>query len=193
MTSIKFEASQARCINQYKNLRIEVLKFCANIYFNRQCLKQGIVPKYAKIKIAYTSPASIVTQKTTRVTDYIKCLYKKKDMLNKSLYKVHLQAALERGNSCKKSLNCNKTWCDWRTLSYFMSVTPAYITLQHVQHILKNEFTTFLHQTSTFAILWRWRCFDFTSQNHTVGHFKWSWEKIISQKKRNDYWKAGGI
>ena len=49
MTPIKFVACQARCINQYKNQRIKVFKCCANISFNRQCLKQGIIPKYAKI------------------------------------------------------------------------------------------------------------------------------------------------
>jgi hypothetical protein len=34
-------ASQARYVNQYKNLKIKVMKCCANIYFNRQCLKQN--------------------------------------------------------------------------------------------------------------------------------------------------------
>ena len=32
MTSIKFVASQAQSINQYKNLRNKVLKCCANIF-----------------------------------------------------------------------------------------------------------------------------------------------------------------
>ena len=102
MTSIKFVASQACCINQYKNLRIKVLKCCANIYSNRQCLKKGIVPKYANIKVMYLSSASVVMQKKIQMTcvkDEIKYLYKKKDILNKSLYKVHLQVALEWGNS----------------------------------------------------------------------------------------------
>jgi len=81
MTSIKFIVSQPECISQYKNLRINVLKCCANIYFNRQCLKQGIVPKYANVKIPQTSPASKVTQRkiqTTCIKDEIKYLYKKK-------------------------------------------------------------------------------------------------------------------
>ena len=38
MASIKFIASQARTIFQYKNTRTKVLKCCANIYFNKQCL-----------------------------------------------------------------------------------------------------------------------------------------------------------
>jgi len=36
--SVKFIDSQARSVYQYKNLRIKVLKFCADIFFNRQCL-----------------------------------------------------------------------------------------------------------------------------------------------------------
>jgi hypothetical protein len=37
-------------------------------YFNRRCLQQGIIPKYANIKIPYTSPASTITQKKIRIT-----------------------------------------------------------------------------------------------------------------------------
>jgi len=32
-------ASEARYINKYKNLKSKVTKCCAEIYFNRQCLK----------------------------------------------------------------------------------------------------------------------------------------------------------
>jgi len=35
----------------------------------------------------------------TRIKDEIKHLYRKKDILNKSLYKMHLQAANEWGNN----------------------------------------------------------------------------------------------
>jgi len=38
MASIKFVACQARSIKHYKNLRTKMMKCCANIYFNRQCL-----------------------------------------------------------------------------------------------------------------------------------------------------------
>ena len=42
VASVKMIASQARTIFQYKNTRIKVLKYCANIYFNKQCLaKRG--------------------------------------------------------------------------------------------------------------------------------------------------------
>ena len=36
MASLKFIASQARSIHQYKNLKAKVLKRCADIFFNRQ-------------------------------------------------------------------------------------------------------------------------------------------------------------
>jgi len=68
MYSIKLFVSQAKHINQYKNLRTKVVNCCANIYFNRQCIKQGIVPKYAHIKIPNTSPASKMTQKKVQIT-----------------------------------------------------------------------------------------------------------------------------
>jgi len=63
MPLYKFVASQAKCIYSYKNLREKVQRCCANIYFNRQCLKLGVIPKYAQIKVPYTSPASKTTQK----------------------------------------------------------------------------------------------------------------------------------
>jgi hypothetical protein len=99
---MKFIASQAYSINQYKNTRLNILKCCSDIYFNRKCLETGVIPKYAQIKVPYTSPASTHTQKKmqlTRVKDEIKYLHKKKDILNKSLYKLHLKAANEWGNT----------------------------------------------------------------------------------------------
>jgi hypothetical protein len=102
MYSIKLIASQAKCINEYKKLGIKVLKCCANIYFNRQCLKQDVVPKYANIKIPYTSTACKATHRkaqTVRIKEEIKLLYKKKERLNTALYNTHLQAAKEWGNS----------------------------------------------------------------------------------------------
>jgi len=68
MSKIKFVACQAHCINQYKNLRIKVSKFCTSIYFKWRCLEQGIIPKYANIKIPYTSPASTIIQKKIQIT-----------------------------------------------------------------------------------------------------------------------------
>jgi hypothetical protein len=65
-------------------------------------MEQGIIPKYANIKIPNTSPAAKNTQKKVQLTpmkDEIKYLCKKKDFLNEELYKTHLQAASEWGSS----------------------------------------------------------------------------------------------
>jgi hypothetical protein len=36
------------------------MKYKANIYFNKQCLNQKIIPNYAKLGIPYTSPAFLI-------------------------------------------------------------------------------------------------------------------------------------
>ena len=78
MASIKFIASQARTIFQYKNTRTKILKCCANIYFNKRCLIKKFVPGYANIKLPNTSPAARITQKKVhiiRIKDEIRLLY----------------------------------------------------------------------------------------------------------------------
>ena len=78
---IRLIASQAQTINNYKNRKIKLLLCCANIYFNKQCLIQNLIPTYAKIKVASTSPAAKFTQQKTqilRIKDEIRFLYKKK-------------------------------------------------------------------------------------------------------------------
>ena len=91
---VKVIASQARFIYQYKNLRLKLMNCNANIYFNKQCLVHKVTPTYAKIRVPYTSPASIVTQRkasTIRIKDEIRFLYQKKEHLNRDLYDAHLQ------------------------------------------------------------------------------------------------------
>jgi len=68
MLQFKFAASQAKCIYLYKNLRIKIQRCCANIYFNQPCLKQGVIPKYAQIKVPNTSPASMTAQKKMQIS-----------------------------------------------------------------------------------------------------------------------------
>jgi hypothetical protein len=63
MAPVKFIASQAHTISQYKNIRTKILKCCANIYCNQQCLTKKIVPNNANIKTPRTSPVTQVTQK----------------------------------------------------------------------------------------------------------------------------------
>jgi len=48
MASNKTIADQAKSINLYKNLKIKVTKWCANICFNQQCLIKKVIPNYAK-------------------------------------------------------------------------------------------------------------------------------------------------
>jgi hypothetical protein len=55
-------SSQSHTVNQYKKIRNKILKYCVTIYFNRQFLENNLIPKYAKIKIPNTSPASTFTK-----------------------------------------------------------------------------------------------------------------------------------
>ena len=64
--------------------------------------EKSLTPKYANVKIPHTSPASKAAQRKAQkicIKEEIKHLYKKKKTLNKTLYKIHLQVALEWGNS----------------------------------------------------------------------------------------------
>jgi len=102
MASIKLLPSQAHSISRYKSTKSKLLKCCANIYFNKQCINRIITPKYAKVKFTNTSPASQTTAKKAqliRIKDEIKFLYKKKEELNQKLYETHLQAAKEWGKT----------------------------------------------------------------------------------------------
>jgi hypothetical protein len=50
MDSVRLiDRSQMRTISKYKNLKCKVLKCNANVYFNKQCVEQDLVPNYAKI------------------------------------------------------------------------------------------------------------------------------------------------
>ena len=99
MSSRKFVlASQTRNIIVFKNLKRKVLKCCANIYFNKQCLLHGLTPTYANIRVPRTSLAASFTQRKLikmRLKDEIKFLYAKKTELNKQLYRMHLTIANE--------------------------------------------------------------------------------------------------
>jgi len=69
MTSFKFKikASQAHSIYHYK-LKIKVLKYNADIFFNKQCLTKKIIPNYANTKVPITSPATYKTQNKAQIT-----------------------------------------------------------------------------------------------------------------------------
>jgi len=56
--------SQSGSLRQplHKTLKSKVLKCCANICSNRQCLKQNLTPNYTKTEIPNTSPAATCTK-----------------------------------------------------------------------------------------------------------------------------------
>jgi hypothetical protein len=65
----------------------------SNIYFNKQCLKRGLTPDYARIKVPRTSPALKFTQQKiprVRLTDELKFLHIKKQQLNQQIFKAQL-------------------------------------------------------------------------------------------------------
>jgi hypothetical protein len=76
----------------------------ANIYFNKSCLKQKIVPKYARINIKTSNYSKAAKQtetqtRTLRMKNEINFLYKKKFQLNKQLYILHINNANTWGNT----------------------------------------------------------------------------------------------
>ena len=93
-------ASQAIHINKFKHLKRKVLKCCANIYINKQCILYGLTPKFAAIRVPNTSLAARFTQRKLikiRLRDELKFLYIQKSELNKWLYYMHLRVASEWG------------------------------------------------------------------------------------------------
>ena len=102
MSSTKIVSSRTFSINQYRNLRNKVLRCCANIYFNHQCLKRNLTPNFTKINIPYTSPATIITKQKIQnlpFKDDIQFLHVKKGKLSNVLYKVRLKFVQEWGKA----------------------------------------------------------------------------------------------
>jgi len=56
MVSVKFIASQARSIHQYKNLKFNVLKCCADIFFNRQFLIMQVCWQTSLLCVQWKTP-----------------------------------------------------------------------------------------------------------------------------------------
>jgi hypothetical protein len=97
-------ANLAYGINKYKNIKRKLLTCNADIYFNKSCLEQKVTPKYANINIK-TSKYSEAAKRTEtqtrilRIKNEIKMLYKKKTILNKTLYTLHIKNA----NTCRNT------------------------------------------------------------------------------------------
>ena len=52
MYSIKLiHAQQAKCVKNYKNTRLKLLKVNASIWFNKQCPEHHVTPKCAQIHL----------------------------------------------------------------------------------------------------------------------------------------------
>jgi hypothetical protein len=43
----------------YNNTTIKIVNCKANIYFNQECIKNSLIPQYAKLQIAHTSLVNI--------------------------------------------------------------------------------------------------------------------------------------
>jgi hypothetical protein len=63
VSTIIYLTSQYYSISRYKNLKRKILKCDSNIYFNKECINEGLVPKYsyARIKVPNTSPTTKFT------------------------------------------------------------------------------------------------------------------------------------
>jgi hypothetical protein len=95
-TNIKIIDTIQGHIHKYQNLKRITYNCNSSIYFNKQCLRKGLTPNYAKIKIPRTSTAAIYTQQKvsrTRIRDELKHLYIKKQQLNQETMKLQLLLA----------------------------------------------------------------------------------------------------
>jgi hypothetical protein len=91
-----YEASQTKSIYQYMNLKRKLWQCTANIKFNKTCIIENVIPKYAAIKVPGNTMASKITKQKAqylRIQNEIKFLYKKKQQINKKLYISHLYNA----------------------------------------------------------------------------------------------------
>ena len=96
MQSIKvLNTSQVNSIYKYMNTKRKLLFCNANIYFNKKCLENNVIPKYAYTNI--TTQNKKLTKRIKdqyyeiRIKNEIKFQYIKKQTLNLQLYNLHLE------------------------------------------------------------------------------------------------------
>jgi hypothetical protein len=89
MSHLQIKNASQGYIHKYKNLKRKLYNCSANIYFNQTCVQKKkekkLTPKYAKIKVANTLPASKYTQHEvpkTRIKDENKYLHTKRQQLH---------------------------------------------------------------------------------------------------------------
>lgn len=88
------DAQQAKRIHQNKNIKHELIKTNAAIWFNKICRTQQLCPKYIHLKVNGNKSRSANTNQLAirhRINQEIKLLYKKKQGLNELLYTIHLE------------------------------------------------------------------------------------------------------
>jgi hypothetical protein len=76
--------SQSQSVYKYMKLKWKLLHCNANITFNKTCLSQGIIPKYAKIHMNTNNHTAVLTKQKAEVLSVkleIKSLYKKNNIL----------------------------------------------------------------------------------------------------------------
>ena len=74
----------------------------ANIYFNKQCVRNKITPRYINIKIRTNNKTARKTKEFAEqfwIKNEIKSLHKKKEHTNKMLYYNYIQAAMIFGHN----------------------------------------------------------------------------------------------
>jgi hypothetical protein len=89
-------ATQAKQTYKYKNIKIELYKNNAAIWFNKTCRMKQITPGYISIKINGNNPQSQKTKNIAiryRINQELKFLYAKKQRLNVQLHSTHLECA----------------------------------------------------------------------------------------------------
>ncbi|KAL1124763.1 hypothetical protein AAG570_001384 [Ranatra chinensis] len=87
-------ARQAKIVGKYSRFTYKLYKTIANIWFNKQCLSLNITPKYAKIKIknkSLSANRAIKLAEKSWVKFEIRSLHAKKEYINHTLYKTHLE------------------------------------------------------------------------------------------------------
>lgn len=92
--NIKLEASQASTVYRFQNIKIRLLKTNSHIKFNKECLKNNLIPNYASIRIGNNSKTATKIKKRAQVMwikEELRYLYAKKTELNKDLYLAHLK------------------------------------------------------------------------------------------------------
>jgi hypothetical protein len=94
-------SSHTKGIYNYMICKQKLLHCNANINFNKICLREKIVPKYAYVKIPTITEAARKTKtqaQTLCIKNEIKFLYKGKQQLHLQLYQAHIHNANIWGN-----------------------------------------------------------------------------------------------